>query len=491
MAKSFSVLYVTSEIYPFAKVTPLADVAYSLPLALREIGHDMRVMLPKYGTVSERKNKIHEINRLKDLPIGIGAKSDFATVKSSSIANPRVKVQAYITTNTNYLDMNKGIYWDVKSGKEFPDNDERFIFFDKTVIETCLILGWYPDIIHVNDWQTALVAAYAKVMFPNKFKKTKIMMTVHDFSKQGEFPEETFDKTGFPKELKDKFMQNGKFNFLKAGLIYSDFVNTVSPTYAQEVLQDSKYTNDLNKLLLEKHDKFCGITNATDIWVWSPKNDNEVSFKYNGDIWEFKRKNRQNLLNSLEMEDSATAPLVGMVTSFDEFSGINMFIENADKILKEDIILILLGDGDPDVKNKLKKIAKKYPGKFNPIFVFDEILSHKFHAAADIIFMPSIYEPSAMNLTLGLGYATIPVARQTGAVNDVVTDFNEETQTGTAFLYSDLSSDAMISALKRALKTFVNRASWESLLKNNLNKDYSWEESAKKYDEIYRNLMKD
>ena len=181
MAKPLSILFVTSEVYPFAKTGGLADVSYSLPLALRELGHDIRVMAPKYGSISERKNRIHEINRLRDIPIPIGETESYATVKSSSINNPRSKVQAYITTNSNYFDANKGFYSDPATGLDYPDNDERFVFFGHSVIQTCMLLGWVPDIIHCNDWQTGILPALIRLKHNDLFAKTKIIYTIHNF----------------------------------------------------------------------------------------------------------------------------------------------------------------------------------------------------------------------------------------------------------------------------------------------------------------------
>ncbi len=491
MARSFSVLYVSSELYPYAKVSSLADVTYSLPMAMRELGHDIRVMLPKYGNVSERKNKIHEINRLKDLPIPIGDKSDLATVKSSSISSPRVKVQAYITTNVNYLDMNKGIYRDVKSGKLFPDNDERFIFFNKTVIETCLILGWVPDIIHVNDWQTALVPAFAKVFFPNKFKRTKTVLTIHDMGDQGEFPASTFEKTGLPPDLKDKFIQNGKFNFIKGALNFVDAVNTVSPTYAQEIYQDTNYTNGLNSLLLEKEDKFSGILNGIDTWIWDPKDDDQIFSPFEASFTEFKKKNREGLLSAFCLPDNPNVPIVNVISPLYAHNGSEILIQNLEQLLEKDLILIFMCDGEPDMKSSIKKLVKKYPKKFAANFSTEETLSHKVVAGSDITLLPSIYEPGGINAMLNLSYGTIPVARQTGAFNDFLSEYNSDDKSGNAFLYSDPSPESMFAALDRAMSIFRNKGEWEQLAQSVMTKDYSWNESAKKYDEIYRNLMKD
>ncbi|MDC1068927.1 glycogen/starch synthase, partial [Candidatus Kapabacteria bacterium] len=214
MAKPSSILFVTSEVFPFVKVSPIADVSASLPLALKEKGLDVRVMMPKYGHVSERKNRIHDINRLRDMPVPINGTDIFATIKSSSISNSRSKVQTYITTNDEYFNSHKGVYSDLKTGEEFKNNAERFIYFARSVVETCVLLEWYPEIIHCNNWHAALVPALAKILYPKKFNKTKFILTVHDFSDQGGFAWSNFERMGIDEDkFGENFKHKNKFNF--------------------------------------------------------------------------------------------------------------------------------------------------------------------------------------------------------------------------------------------------------------------------------------
>lgn len=201
MAKEISVLFVTPEVFPFSNETTTADFSYSYPLALRENGHDARIMMPKFGNVSERKNRIHDINRLKELTFDMGGESIVGSIKSSSVSNSRNKVQAYITTNTEYFDSFKGAYHDQKTWKQVPNNTERFVFFSKTVIDTCVLLNWYPQVIHCMGWQTSLIPAYAKSLYPEEFRNTKFVLTALDFSNQGVDDLKKFDLLG----LKDSF----------------------------------------------------------------------------------------------------------------------------------------------------------------------------------------------------------------------------------------------------------------------------------------------
>lgn len=491
MAKPLSILYVSSEVFPFAKVGGIGDIAYSLPLAIRDLGHDIRVMLPKYGIISERKNRIHEINRLRDMPIPISDRTEKATVKSSSIQNPRAKVQAYITTNLKYFDNKKGIYSDPKTGKDYADNDERFIFFNRSVIETCLLLGWFPDILHCNDWQTALIAGYAKALFPNKFKKTKIVLTVHTFGQQGVFPLTSIKKIGLPKDAEQYFIHNDKCNFLKGGIHYADYVNTVSPTYSQEVLQDVNHTNGLNSFLIENSHKFKGILNQIDNWSWNPCTDSFITKVFDDNSTEFKEENKRSLLKNLGLEYNSEIPIIGMVSKFSEQKGIQLFIDAAEELFMENIYVVLLGDGDPQLKTQLKKLDKKFSEKFVLKIGFDEKLAHLIEAGSDMFMMPSLYEPCGLNSMYSLQYGSVPIVRATGGLIDIAEEYNSKTKEGNSFIIKDFTVKSLMSAVKKAISLYNKQPRWAELRENIMKSNFYWSQSVKEYEEIYVNVLKD
>lgn len=490
MAKTLSILFVSSEVFPFAKESGIGDVSYSLPLAIRDTGHDIRVMMPKYGTISERKNKIHEINRLRDMPIPIGDKEDLATVKSSSVNNPRVKVQAYITTNDTYFNNIKGVYHDPKTWKEYNNNAERFIFFNRSVIETCLLLGWFPDIIHINNWHTALIPAIIKTQFAEEFKNTKFVFTTHNFYHQGEFDEEVFKLTGLSDDVKEHFIHNDKFNFVKGGLYYSDFVTTVSKTYAEEILNDDKYTNGLNSFLKDKGDKFKGILNGIDNYGWNPAKDKIIKSKFDYNFEEYKYNNKVELITHYDFEFKPKIPLIIMIPRIGDQKGVPLFIEAADEIFSKDVQMILLGEGDADLKEQLKKIAEKYPEKFKVDFSFDNELAHKLEAGGDIFLMPSQYEPCGLNLMYSLNYGTVPVVRLTGGTNEIASEFNPETGEGDSFTFKDYNKESFLNALDKAIENFKDKETWYKIVDNGMNKDFSWEKGAQEYVDIYTELVK-
>jgi starch synthase len=491
MPKLVSILYITSELYPFAKVGGLADVAYSLSLALREKKNDMRVMIPKYGCVSERKNRIHEINRLKDLPIKIGDNTELVTVKSSAISNPRSKVQAYISTNANYFDSKKGIYSDPKTGIDYPDNDERFILFARSVIDTCIVLNWFPDIIHCNDWQTALVPGYARTLFPNKFRKTKIVLTIHNFSQQGIFPLKTFDKTGLPPEAQIHYKEKNNINFLKGAIYYSDAITTVSKSYALEILNEKKKRTELNDLLLDRKSRFTGILNGIDIWSWNPKRDIKIKKQFSNNFYDYKNTNKAHVLQKFGLQYNENIPLIAIVTRLDSQKGLSLLVEAAEKLFALDIQLILLGEGNPELRKEIGLLAKKYFNKFKVKFAFDEQLAHQIEAGSDMFLMPSLIEPCGLNAMYSLAYGSIPIVRATGGLKDIVNDYDFKTKTGNGFVFNEYKPESMIDAIKKAISIYKNKEEWEILALKGMNEDYSWAKSIEEYQNIYSSLFKD
>jgi starch synthase len=490
MAKPLSILFVASEIYPIAKTGGVADVAYGLPLALRDLDHDVRVMLPKYGAISERKNRIHEINRLKDIPIDVGAVREFATVKSSSIVNTRTKVQAYMTTNRPYFDSKWGLYSDPETNIEYADNDERFIFFARSVIQTCLLLGWIPQIVHCNDWHTALVAAYMRTIYADKFKNTKIVFTAHNISNQGVFPfKETFIKTGLPDSAAEDLKHKTKFNFMKSGLVYADHITTVSKTYGEQLMSDAVLTDGLNALLKKRKDVFTPIINGIDTTLWTPEKDKLIAKRYTKDSLDKKEANKEALVEKFGLTFRAETPVIAMISRLVEQKGFGLLKQTAEKLFKEDVQLVVLGEGDKDIEEWLKATEKKYPNKMAVRIGFDEPLSHLMEAGADMYLMPSLFEPCGLNQLYSFAYGTVPIARATGGLIDTVKEFDTKKHTGNGFLFEEYKASDMMDAISRALAVFNNKDQWTKLVKNGMSEDHSWNNSSLKYEEIYRKLL--
>lgn len=491
MAKPLSILFVSSEVFPFAKESGISGISYSLPLAIRDYGHDIRVMVPKYGSISERKNRIHEINRLRDIPIPLGTEEEPVTVKSSSINNPRVKVQAYITTNFKYFDSRKGYYNDPVTWEEYPDNAERFIFFNRSVVETCMLLGWYPDIIHCNDWHAAMIPAYLKRLFAAKFKKTKTVLTIHNFDKQGSFDLDVFNKSGLPADVMPDFRHKNKFNFLKGGILNADYINTVSPEYADAILSAKTHSERLNSVLKERSDKFSGIMCGIDHWTWGPKTDANIHSKFGHDIEEFKYNNKVALINKVEFEYDPKKMLVGLKPRLETSEEIDLLLEALPELFKLDAQFVLLGEGYPDIKNKFIEIEKNNPRIFRNIFVIDENTNHQLEAGADITISLNKLESTGLNVMHSMLYGAPPVAYNSGAVKDFAKEFSSKSKAGNAFLFNKYTVESLMQSMNSAISTFKNKESWLKLVENCMESDFTLGESAKKYDEIYRSLMKE
>lgn len=485
--RPLSILFVSSEVYPFAKTGGLADVSHALPIALRELGHDVRVMLPKYGNVSERRNRIHEINRLKEVPIAIGDTVELATIKSSSMQNPRTKVQAYVTTNYTYFDSKKGLYADPVTGEPY-NNDERFIFFDRSVVTTCLLLGWFPDIIHCNAWQTGLIGAYIRTMHAKEFAKTRLVFTIHNAADQGIFPLASLEKTGLPKEVYPRITHAKHLNFTKAALEFADAITTVSPTYAKEIIRDKIASG--GAAALYRQYAIEGILNGIDTYHWNPKCDPFIEHHFDISTWkEGKALNKKALRDRMKLPHEDKVPLLATIARLGEAKGIPLLVEVLPVLLEENIQVVILGEGDPSLVSTLEKLAAKHPKKLAIYMGFDDQLAHLIEAGADMYLMPSLFEPCGLNQMYSMAYGTVPIVRATGGLLDTVTDFDPETRSGTGFVFRNYAAGDFLAAIKRALATYKKTTYWAALVQNCMSQDFSWAQSARRYEAIYRQLL--
>jgi starch synthase len=491
MAKHVSVLLVTSEVYPFLKTSELADLCYAHALGSREVGHDIRVMMPKYGFISERKNRIHDINRLKDMPIAVGKTESLATVKSSSINNPRVKVQAYITTNTNYLDANKGLLVDNATGKPFKDNDERFIFFNRSVIETCLLLGWFPDIIHCVGWQAGLLPAYIKTMWPEEFKKTKVIMTITNFNDQGTFGLKSLPKTGLPEKVAAKAKYKNKMNLLRLGIAHADMVTTLSPGYAKEIENLKEWKDNWRSIMPKGDKKIHGAPHGIDLMQWNPKTDSFLRSKYDANNLAPKQRVREQLQRAAGLSVDGRAIVASYIGPLDDDHGIDILGKAIPAIVKAGAQVVIATDVPTDHKKTLDAIVKKFPGKVSLKVGVDEEFVHNAIAGSTLLLKPSRNEAAGQFQRCAVRYGTIPVVRITGGIAEQLEDVNEKQRTGNAFLFKRNDAKDLAKAVERAVKLHGEHEAWSAIVQNAMSTDVSWSLSAQPYDELYRNLVKD
>ncbi len=491
MSKPLNILFVTSEAEPFAKTGGLADVSSALPQMIKELGHEIRIMMPRYGTISERKFKLHDVIRLREIPITIGAETRVAHVNSSFISNLKAKVQVYFLANKDMFDR-PGMYVHPTTKKDYEDNDTRFIFFCRGVLDTLKLLGWKPDIIHCNDWQTGLIPAYLKTTYKNDpfFKNIKTAFTIHNLAFQGVFPAASFDKTGLPGS---EFTMEGvefydKLNFMKAGLMYSDVITTVSEKYAQEISTTVEFGCGLEGVLQQRKSALHGIINGVDYSIWNPETDEHLENRYDIKSLEGKAANKRELLDKFKLEYNEHVPVIGMISRLADQKGFDLIKEIADDALKMDIQMIFLGSGEKKYHEFLESLRKKYPNKVGIEFGFHDELAHLIEAGTDMFLMPSQYEPCGLNQIYSLKYGTVPIVRATGGLDDTIQDV--EGANGTGFKFKKYESKELLKAIQRAVKAFGDQKAWLKIMKTGMSKDFSWESSAKKYISLYRNLLK-
>jgi starch synthase len=489
MAKPLSILFVTSEIYPFIKTSEFADLCYAHSLGVREIGHDIRAMMPKYGFISERKNRIHEINRLRDIPIPVGEEAHLATVKSSSINNPRVKVQAYITTNSNYLDVNKGIEHDNTTGNLFGDNDERFIFYNRTVLETCLLLGWFPDIIHCVGWQTALIPAYIRTRYEQEFKKTKVVFSITDFDEQGVFPLKSLKKTGLTDDVLEKGRYKNKMNFTRLGIAYADRVSTLSPGYAQELTALKEFKDNWAPLLNKK--PLAGINHGIDLLQWNPKTDAAIRPKFSADDPSGKSTVREALQKACGLEIDGSKALLAFLGPLKEDRGADAVIAAASDIVKMGAQILFGFDLPTPLKKAVEALVKKHPRQVALQMPMEEEFLHLAIAGSTMLLKPSRHENSGQFQRIALAYGTVPVMTSVGGIAEGLTDVSADGSKGVAFMMKKSDAAEITRAVTRALALHASDTAWDALVQRAMQTPVGWSASAKLYDEFYRSLVKD
>jgi len=451
------VAFISSEVVPFAKTGGLADVAGSLPLALEKLGIEVKIIMPKYKTVKVKADK--------------------------TIIGRNVEV--LFVENEKYFGRDK-LYGD-RFG-DYPDNIERFSYFSKACLELLKKINFKANIIHCNDWQSSLIPVYLKTIYKNDifFAGVKSILTIHNLSYQGMFDKSQFTKTGLGWDL---FTVRGleffdRVNILKGGILFSDAVTTVSPTYAKEI-QTKELGCGLEGILEQRANDLYGILNGIDYNIWNPKKDKNIAKKYDANSIKDKCVNKEDLQKISGLKVDKNIPLIGMISRLADQKGFDLVAAIIGDLLKTKVQFIVLGTGDNKYHILLEKIARLYPAKSSINLKFDAMLAQKIYAGADIFLMPSRFEPCGLGQLICLRYGTVPVARLTGGLQDTIQEFDANTKSGNGFTFSDYSSAGLLSAIKRALALYRDRAAWQKLATRTMGYDFSWESSAKEYADLY------
>ncbi|UCC39449.1 MAG: glycogen synthase [Candidatus Aminicenantes bacterium] len=483
MNQKLHVVFVSPEVSPFAKSGEMADVASSLPKYLSCLGMDVSVVMPKY-----RRSEIESLPKelvLRELLVPVGEKKIKAQIYKSELG----KYDIYFVDNPQYF-WRENIYGTGKG--EYLDNDERFIFFNRAVLEFLLKAKMPVDVLHCNSWPTALIPVFLKTHYSkrNQFKKTATVFTLHNITYQGEFPPETLTLTGLnwnyfnPSQLS----LNGRFNFLKAGVIFSDVLNTVSSNYKKEI-EAKKHGFDLGEILDHRKDVFFSIRNGVDYEIWNPETDPFIVANYNSTNLKAKKKCKIDLIKEFGLSIPTKTPLLGTVSYMTAHKGFDILFEAMDELMEMDVGLVVLGQGDENYENKFLDFQKKYPRKIAVKIEMSPALTHKIAAGVDIILIPSLYEPCGLNQLYSFHYGTVPIVRATGGLGETVKPFSLKTLRGNGFLFREFSPQALLKAVKKALRCYKEPALWKKIMEAGFREDYSWKNAAKRYRKLYQRAL--
>lgn len=469
------VLFASSEVYPFSKTGGLADVAGSLPIALKNLDIDISVITPFYKCVKEKFN-VEDTETSFHIPIS--SKSEIAKVKKTTYKN----VPIFFVENDYYF-YRDGLY--TEGTKDYLDNAERFIFFSKAIAEFTISNNY--DILHLHDWQTALSSVFLKKVYN---WQGKVILTIHNLGYQGVFWAYDMHLTNLSWEYFNPSLLEywGNINFLKGGIYTSDAITTVSPHYAKEILTE-EFGFGLHGVLKDVENKLYGILNGIDYDEWSPEVDKHIAQNYSEKtVTEGKKTCKSDLLNSFGLAFDIKKPVFGIISRLVEQKGWDIIIDALEKILENDIKIIILGSGQKEYEEKLNNIRNKHSDKLGLFIGYDDILAHKIEAGSDFFIMPSKYEPCGLNQMISFRYGTIPIVNPVGGLYDTVIDF-DDSKNGTGIRIKNYSSIELINAVDRAINIYKDPLKLSRLRKKIMKLDFSWSSSAKKYLELYRRLL--
>ena len=474
------IVFVASESVPYSKTGGLADVVGALPKALATLGYDVEVFLPRYKIT----NPGALVPGAGSITVPLSGGFRFASIQ---VAGETSGVRTYLMDCPELFDREQ-LY--MENGKDYPDNAERFATFSMAALEFMKRSSTSPAVIHCHDWQSALVPVYLRSLYAEDpfYKNTAVLFTIHNIGYQGLFPPEIMPEISINQNLFgiEGLEYYGKVNLLKGGIVFSDFVSTVSQKYAQEI-QTDEFGHGLEGVLRSRSDHLVGILNGVDYEDWNPATDKLIPANYNPEGMRGKEICKKLLLQKLGIQNpDLDRPVLGIVSRFVRQKGFDLIAKVADELMREDLYIVALGTGEPEFEELFRSMAEKYPEKFLVKVAYDNTMAHQIEAGADMFLMPSRYEPCGLNQIYSIKYGTVPVVRATGGLDDTVQPFDGEK--GTGFRFRQYSPVALLACLQRAVATFRDRDAWSKLQQNCMREDFSWTQSAKKYASLYEIL---
>ena len=477
MEKGLKVLLVASESAPFVKSGGLGDVVGSLPKALQKKNVDVRVVIPRHRVI--KNETMYGVEFLGEFDVYLQWRKQRAKV----LVKPG-EVPVYFIENDYYF--SRGALYG------FDDDNERFAFFGKAVLDMLAMLDFYPDVIHCNDWQTGPVCMYLKEMYNKvtEYSKIKTLFTIHNLQYQGRFSLDTMELLG----VSDWAYANIEFYntvcYMKMGLVYADYISTVSGTYAQEI-QTEYYGEGLNGLLSARHFDMQGIVNGIDYTTYNPQTDSKIYMNY--DASSFRKKkyvNKERLQEELGLDVDRKKYMIGLISRLTDQKGLDLINAVMDGLVDEFTQLVVIGTGEPQYENMFRHYAWKYPNRVSANICYSDDLAHKLYAAADAFLMPSRFEPCGLTQMISFRYGTVPIVRETGGLKDTVQAYNEYDNSGDGFSFTNYNADEMLQVINYSKHIFYDRKrQWNQMVDRGMANDFSWNASKFRYEGLYNYLL--
>src|ERR1700678_3945298 len=476
------IVFAASECAPWAKTGGLADVVSALPKTLVKLGHHVSVFLPYYRQVAKAVPDPPVV--LQSVTIPFPSYNRFVRILDGGIVDG---VQYYFVDCAELFDRES--FYATPSG-DYGDNAERFGLLCRAVIEATKILG-VPDVFHVHDWQTAMLAVLLRstYYFDPMLRRVPAVLTIHNAGYQGWLPPRTMETLLLPWDMftLDKLEHYDTVDFLKGGIVYSDAITTVSRRYAEEI-QTAEFGNGLETVLRQRRGDLFGILNGVDYDEWNPATDPNIAAHYSAENLAGQQECRRDLLHAFGFEGVGDGTVViGIVSRFATQKGFDFIVEIMNKLVEEEMVIVILGNGEEYYERLLVEMARRHPDKVRVQVKFDNVMAHKIEAGADIFLMPSRYEPGGLNQIYSLKYGTIPIVRATGGLDDTIDE--QPFGGGNGFKFWGYSPWALLDAIKRALEIFRNKDEWTGMMKRGMAQDFSWDAPAKDYERVYERVI--
>lgn len=473
------ILFISSEVAPFAKTGGLADVAGSLPRALHQMGHDVRILLPYYQSVEAQGFAPRKGRR--NVEVTIAGEERKGVLRQMSLDG----VPVYFIDYRPYF-FREGLYG--TPAGDYPDNAHRFGFFCRAALGLLPRLDWKPDVLHLHDWQTGLIPILLRTELRDDpfFARMPTLLTIHNLGYQGLFPPEVIPALGLDWSLFSMAGMEfwGRASFLKGGLVFADLLSTVSPTYCREI-QTPEFGFGLDGVLRSRNADLYGILNGIDPKQWDPLLDAAIPSHFTAEDLKGKVRDKRALQKELGLDPSSEAPLVAMISRLDTQKGIDLVESAWEGMMARDLQFVLLGSGDEKHSRFFAGVRDRHPGKISINLTFNDALARRIYAGSDLFLMPSHYEPCGLGQLIALRYGALPLARRTGGLADTVIDPHDDPKRANGFLFDAPSADALLATLDRALEAYRKRRAWLPMVRHGMTGDFSWNTSAQKYVELY------